>query len=69
LDQRDGLSQCERGSLPLGVERGFPPRVQYIDPLLGLAHRAGVLAVHIEAISTAIDLGSTNLDQFEQLMF
>src|SRR5204862_195343 len=53
--------------LPVGEERRLPPRRQRVEPLLGLADRAGVLGVHVDAVRAAVELRGPEADQLAQL--
>jgi hypothetical protein len=48
------------------LERGYPPRIQQVQALLGFAVFAGILAMHVDAIDAAVDLRGAGLDQFDQ---
>src|SRR5437879_10370427 len=65
-DEPHGLRPCERGPLPVCVERGLAPGGKAIESLLGLAARAGVFRMHVDAIGAAVELGRTSLDQIEE---
>jgi L-asparagine oxygenase len=66
-DARHGFRPRQRGAFALGVERRFAPRVQRVEPLLGLADGAQVFPMHVYAVRAAIDLRHAQLDQVEQL--
>src|SRR5262249_49400344 len=57
---------CECRTLAPAVKRRFAPGIEQIKTLLGLTGRARVLAVHIEAGRTAVDLRGAHLDELEQ---
>src|ERR1051325_12239705 len=65
-DERHGLRPCERGPLRVCVERGLTPGRKAIESLLGLAARAGVFRMHVDAIGAAVELGGTSLDQIQE---
>ena len=56
---------AEVDQLP-AVERGLAPGVEQVEPLLGLAGGARVLAVHVDAIRAAVQLRGAHLDELEQ---
>src|SRR5262249_12731790 len=62
--ERVGPRQC--GTLRRRVLRRLPPRIEHIEPLLGLAGLARVLAVTIETIGAAVDLRRAKLDELDQ---
>src|SRR5438876_10986504 len=65
-DERHGLRPCERGPLPVCVERGLAPGGKAIESLLGLAARAGVFRMHVDTVGATVELGRTSLDQVEE---
>jgi len=65
-NQGDCFGPLERSALTVGIEGGFSPGIEEIETLLGLAEGARVFGVHIEAVGTAIDLGSAHFDELEQ---
>jgi len=66
-DLGQGFRPRKRGTLTLGIELGLVPSRDEVEALLGCAHRAGVLGVHVQAEGVAINLRRANLDQFQQL--
>jgi ABC-type phosphate/phosphonate transport system permease subunit len=44
------------------------PGVEQIEPLLGFAPIAGILAVDVEAVGTAVNLRSTHFNEFDQAL-
>src|SRR5699024_10724812 len=68
-DPGDGLRPGQRRALPLAVEWRLAPGVEDVETLLALARRAGILAVHVQAVGAAVDLGGTHLDQLQQRCF
>src|SRR5579875_105176 len=61
--QRDRFGPAEGRPLAVAVEGRLAPGVQLDQPLYCLARRPGVLRVHVEAVSAAVDLGGAHLDQ------
>jgi hypothetical protein len=68
-DFRHRLDPCEGCALPIGEQRRFLPCGDEIEPLLGLAVRARLTAVHLDAERTAVDLRRPQLDQMQQALF
>src|SRR5205807_591615 len=68
-DQREFFGPEQGCALALGVEWRLAPGVEFVEALLALTHRAGILTMHIDAVSATIDLRGTHLDQFEQQRF
>src|SRR5262245_47313616 len=60
------LGPGERAALAVGVEGGLAPGVEQVEPLLGLAGRAGVLGMHIDAVGAAVDLRGPQLHQMQE---
>jgi len=56
----------ERRALALVEERRLAPGIERVEALLGFALGAGILGVHVETVSTAVDLGCASLDQVLQ---
>src|SRR5690606_15749056 len=63
---RDSFRPLKRGAFPLAVERRLAPSGQHVQALLGLPRRAGVLAVHVEAVTARVDLRRAHLDELAQ---
>jgi len=68
-DERDGLGPGQRGALALGVERRLGPGGEDVEALFALAGGARILAVHVQAVGTAVELGCPHLDQLEEQRF
>src|SRR6185437_7100920 len=68
-DQRDRLGPGQRGAFAVTVERRFTPHAEQIKPLFALAVGPQLLGVHVDAMTAAIDLRSSELHQFEKGMF
>src|SRR5580700_5949180 len=64
---RDRLGERQRGALARGEVRGLRPGRQPIDALFGLADRARVLGVHVDAVGAAVELRGADPDQFAEL--
>src|SRR5262249_40634599 len=62
------LGPGQRRPLPGRVERDLLPGLQEIEALLALAVLARLLAVHVEAVGAATDLGGPHLDQMDQAL-
>src|ERR1035437_904675 len=56
----------QRGALAGGEVRGFLPGGQPVQALLGLADRARVLGVHVDAVGAAVELGGADPDQLAE---
>jgi len=66
LDVGQGLGPGQRGALASGEERRLAPGGEGVKPLLGFAVGAGVLGVHIDTVSAAVQLRCSHLDQVLQ---
>src|SRR4029077_16181210 len=52
--------------LPLRVVRGLAPRLEAVEPLLRLAIRARILAVHVQTIGATFDVLCAHPNEVEQ---
>lgn len=66
LNIRDRFGPRERRPLPVGEKRRFPPCVQRVEALLGLARGTSVLGVHVDAKGAAVQLRGAGFYQFQQ---
>ena len=58
--------KAERRALALGEERSLSPCAERVQTLLGLADRARVLRVHVDAVGAAVDLRGSDSHQLAQ---
>lgn len=65
-DPRYRLCPVQGGTLPIGKEWRFPPGRERIKALFGFTGFPRVFGVHVQAIGTAIELGSARLHQFHE---
>src|SRR6266700_2539610 len=63
-DQCEFFGPEQGCALTLTVEWCLTPGVEFIEALLAFTHGASILAMHIDAVSAAIDLRGSHLDQF-----
>src|SRR5690349_15535659 len=59
-------SHRQRCPLAQAVERRLAPGREDVQPLLVLAPGPSVLAVHVEAVGAAVELGGAQLDELQQ---
>src|SRR6185312_4454420 len=67
-DERDRFGESQGSTFPGREERRLPPGGERIEPLFGLAYRSGVFAVHVEAVSAAVDLRASHLHELHKRM-
>ena len=67
-DERERFGPLQRGALARRVVRRLAPRVEAVEPLFGLADRARILAVHVQAVGAAVDLRRAHPDEVEQFV-
>src|SRR5438067_1572631 len=67
-DESDRLDPREARAFAIRKERRLAPRVERIEPLLGLALRARVDRVHVDAERAAVDLRGAQLQEVDELV-
>jgi hypothetical protein len=63
------IGPAERGPLALGIARRLAPGREEIEALFGLAFRARLGSMRVDAIGAAIDLRGADLDQLDKAGF
>src|SRR5712664_312574 len=64
-DKRDGLGPGEGGAFAVGEEGSLSPGFESVEALLGFSGGAGVDGMHVQAISTPVDLRGAHFDQMD----
>ena len=64
-DKRDGFGPGESGAFAVGEEGSLASGFESVEALLGFSSGAGVDGMHVQAISTPVDLRGAHFDQMD----
>jgi hypothetical protein len=62
-----GFGPGERGAFAVGEEGRLAPGVEGVEALLGFSGSTRVDGMHVQAISTAVDLRGAHFDEMDEL--
>src|SRR6185295_20264793 len=65
-DTGHGFTPGKCRAFPVAVEGGLLPGVEEVKPLLAFPHGAELLHMHVNTMSTTVDLGSAQFDQLQK---